>query len=193
MSSEAAVGIKKTTSYLWPSGTVYHFPLKDTVSLSSLMFQPGSREWDQALENEELQRCWRTGQFVQGEPQWPGLFPLPAQYPWDSHFLSNGIVGERFIFRLRSKTGIFQAKMYFFFFSFFFSKRPTLSFAFHFNQIQCITQIWVYCRTSFSCKPNAGLACSRKFYICWIKCSKNNEQWSLHQCMTLILPAGIQL
>lgn len=124
--SEAAVGIKRTTSYRWPSGTVYRFPLKDTFPCP-LTFQLGWREWDQALENEESYR---------GVGEQDGLFKENSSdlvyflYQPNIHgiFISSKMgLKERDLFLgLAPRQGFFEQKWIFLFYS----KRPTKSFAF---------------------------------------------------------------
>ncbi len=146
------VWIKRTTFYLWPSGTdslSCSLPW-NVISSFPLMFPLGWREPDQAPEDEENEGGVGEQDSLFKESPIDLVYFLFQPNVHGILFLSNGIVWERFIFRLRSKRGIFKQKL------FVYSKWPTLSLAFHINQIHYITRIWVYSRTSCSCKPNAA-------------------------------------
>ncbi len=123
------------------------------------MFQLGWRERDQALEDEENGGGVGEQDSLFKESSSDLVYFLFQPNVHGILFLSNEIVGERFIFRLRSKMGIFKQKR------FVYSKWPTLSLAFHINQIHYVTRIWVYSRMSCSCKPNAVLGSFVIFFV----------------------------
>lgn len=74
------------------------------------MFELGWREQDQAPEDEEKEGVGGQGSLFK-ESTIDLVYFLFQPNVHGILFLSNGIVGERFIFRLRSKMGIFKQKL----------------------------------------------------------------------------------